>query len=461
MTSDVRYAIDTLWSRSRDGRGLIAGSPPTWWKVTDAGARVLDALETGADLPSGHDVLSGRLLASGAIHPTDVAPVDASTLTIVIPVLARDDAAHRLLDELVARLAPIRTIVVDDGSPQPVHVAGATVVRHGEPCEPCGPGAARNSGLALVTTPHVAFVDADTHVSAGDLCRLAGHLADPRVALVAPRVTAHDGSPLSWYDAGRSPLDLGPSPALVRPFSRVSYVPSAVIVCDTASMQTAGGFDASFRWGEDVDLVWRLVRAGRWCRHDPSVTVGHDVRNGLRALLAQRYRYGSSAAPLATRHRDWVAPFRASVPLTFTAALFLTAWWIPAAVIGVATSAWYAGTLRRRGLSLRSAAKVAVGAVSGAVYRASTAVGRGWWPIAACASVVTWRAAVTLAIGFGLPALVDALRHRPSFVRLAPWCALHIADDVAYSLGVWSGALRTRSMRCLLPAISVPRRSAR
>lgn len=454
----TRFALDSLWRRSRDGLGVLAGSPPRWWSVTSAGAAVLDALENGAPLPGNHGALTDRLLDAGAIHPVDPAPIPATDLTVVIPVLARDDDAHRALAALVQSLAPLHVVVVDDGSRRPVTLDGAVVLRHDAVR---GPGAARNTGLAHVETSVVAFVDADTHVTADDLLRLAGHLADVRVALVAPRVCSTGDARLAAYERDRSPLDLGDVPALVRPFSRVSYVPSAVIACRADALRDTGGFDETMRWGEDVDLVWRFVASGRWCRYDPSVVATHDVRPTVAAALVQRFRYGSSAGPLAKRHGGIVAPFRAGVPLTVAALALLTGWWIVAVVASLVAATWYSTALARRGLSFGRAIATATTAVTRAVHQASVAVARAWWPVAAIASVVTWRGGIALMIGAVLPVAVDAVRMKVRPTRLPVWGCLHLADDVAYSLGVWRGALAVRSPRCLLPSVSVPRRSAR
>ena len=454
----TQFALDTLWQRSRDGLGLLAGSPPTWWSVTSAGAAVLDALESGAPLPANHSALTDRLLAGGALHHVDPTPCRADDMTVVIPVLARDDSAHRSLVALVQALAPLRVVVVDDGSRRPVALDVVTVIRHDTTR---GPGAARNTGLAHVGTGVVAFVDADTHVTADDLLRLAGHLADDRVALVAPRVCATGHALVSRYERDRSPLDMGNSAALVRPFSRVSYVPSAVIACRADALRDIGRFDETMRWGEDVDLVWRIVASGRWCRYDPSVVALHDTRPTLTAALVQRFRYGSSAGPLAARHGGIVAPFRAGVPLTVAALALLTGWWIVAAVAGLGAATWYSTALTRRGLSFGRAVTTAATAVARAVHQASVAVARAWWPLAAVASAFTWRGVVALVFGAALPVVVDAARMKVRPNRLPAWACLHLADNVAYSLGVWRGTLATRSLRCVLPSVSVPRRSAR
>ena len=84
---------------------------------------------------------------------------------------------------------------------------------------------------AAATTAFVAFVDADVDAPDDWLTPLLTHFADPRVALVAPRVRGAGGT--SWlarFETWRSPLDLGPSPARIRSGSRVSYVPAAALV---------------------------------------------------------------------------------------------------------------------------------------------------------------------------------------------------------------------------------------
>ena len=107
--------------------------------------------------------------------------------------------------------------------------------------------------------------------------RLGGHFDDPRVAAVAPRIRASDG--------GRSPLDLGPG-------RNVRYLPSAALIVRRAAEPW---FDPALRYGEDVDLIWRLETAGWRFRYEPDVVVLHDERDRIK----RRFLYGTSAAPLA------------------------------------------------------------------------------------------------------------------------------------------------------------------
>jgi GT2 family glycosyltransferase len=73
----------------------------------------------------------------------------------------------------------------------------------------------------------------------------------------------------------------------------VPYVPSAALI-----VRTPVRFDEQLRYGEDVDLIWRLKDEGHRVVYDPSVVVLHHERDTLR----RTFRYGTSAAPLAARH---------------------------------------------------------------------------------------------------------------------------------------------------------------
>jgi len=111
--------------------------------------------------------------------------------------------------------------------------------------------------------------------------------------LAGPRVVGRPrASSPRWferYDAMASSLTLGRQPSNVRPGAVVAWLPSACLVARVAAIQD--GFDAGMRVGEDVDLVLRLVAAGRCVRYDPSITAAHDTRPTLRAWLGRKFVY--------------------------------------------------------------------------------------------------------------------------------------------------------------------------
>lgn len=442
---------DTHWWRSKDGTGLVAGSPGTFFRVTDRGTAVLDDITAGRAVED--SPLLDRLVAGGAVHPLPGPPVRADEITAVVPVFARDQRAVERVRDLVESLAPIQVVVVDDASPVPVSVPHATVVRREENG---GPGAARNTGLDHVSTPFVVFVDDDVLTTSSDILRLTGHFADRRVAFVAPRiVTVPDHGLLSEYESVGSRLDMGSRPARVRPGSVVPYVPTAVLVARTAAM--APRFDGTMRTGEDVEFVWRTNDDSAQCRYEPTVTAVHVARSSLPRFVAQRFVYGRSAADIDARSPWSVAPVRGHVLHLLPLALLLAGqlfWALDALLVSVVFTLF---VLRGMGLSGRDRLSIARLSVFTASRHLATAVVREWWPVFAVLSVFFIDVQVAFFIALAGLVLADVRRLRPS--NTGTFVPLRVIDNLAYGAGVWAGALRRRSLRCLLPRVSArPRR---
>jgi mycofactocin system glycosyltransferase len=422
-----RFTLDDSVQRfpTEAGAVLIGGSPLKLFRVTSAGAELLDRLDAGE--PVTETALTDRLLDAGAIHPRIDAHETFTTtdVTVVVPSLGPPR-----LDVEAAAAGTTGAIVVDDGSQPPVPGAAIRL----EPNE--GPAAARNAGLEAVTTPLVAFVDADVELREDWLEPLLGHFDDPRVAAVAPRVATADGvGARSRYEREHGPLDMGARPGRVRAGTRVSYAPAAVLVCRVDALRSIGGFDTGLRFGEDVDLVWRLDEAGWRCRYDPAVVVHHAPRPDWRAWLAQRVGYGSSAAPLAERHPGRLAPLR-------TNGWSLGCWTLVAAgaplaglVVGIGSAAALIPKLPdvppRVSFRLAAVGNLRAGdAIASAVRRA-------WLPIVALAALRS-RLARRL-----LVASMVAARH-----------PIVVLDDAAYCVGVWTGMARERTLDPIVPEIA-------
>ena len=222
----------------------------------------------------------------------------------------------------------------------------------------------------------------------------------------------------------------------------MSYVPAAAIVCRTAALRGVGGFAEELRWGEDVDLVWRLVEAGWRCRYEPAVVVTHRARPAVGAWLRQQYEYGTSAAPLARRHPGALAPLRIS-------GWTLAAWGLVALRRPFAAVVLTAGTavaLQRklRGVPPAVSTDLVVRGTLAAGEQLAGATSRTWWPLAvALLGVRRTRPAVVAALV--APAVLGAWRARSS--RPTRSVVMRLAGDAAYGAGVWRGAARTLA-RC-------------
>src|SRR5580658_10701637 len=258
------------------GTVLVGGSPVRVLRLTPSGARHVAGWWSGTPVPANARAraLARRLLDTGIAHPAPSAGALANNwgpgdVTVVIPVRDRQAELARCLAGLAAMP---RVIVVDDGSGDPAAVArvasgaGARVLRR---AVNGGPAAARNTGLAAVDTPLVAFLDSDCVPGPGWLDDLLQHFADPAVGAVAPRIVPDEPGRtwLARYEGASSTLDMGARASIVRPGSRVPYVPGAALVIRRAAAGT--GFAETMRVGEDVDFVWRLAESGWRVRYEP------------------------------------------------------------------------------------------------------------------------------------------------------------------------------------------------
>jgi len=440
------------------GRVLMGGSPLRLLRVSSRARTVIDRWEAGATVGDrkGEPILARRLVSAGVFLPRPGSPVfGPDDVTVVIPVRDRPEQLERLLSTLEVT----QRLVVDDASSDPARTraitenAGAGVIAL--PAN-LGPSAARNAGLAQASTPLVAFIDSDCVPEDGWLEPLLAHFNDPLVAAVAPRILPVGVTPpnsLIRYEAVRSSLDRGGAPGLVRPMSRIPYVPSAALVVRRAAVPDAL-FDPRLRGGEDVDVVWRLVQAGWDVRYEPGATVRHDGPTSASAWLSRRAFYGTTAGPLARRHPRSLAPLHTSV---WTAAV----WVLVVArkpLLAVVALAVSVGVLARRleGLvdePVKVAGRIAGGGTARSALPALSGLTRAWSP--ALLAALCWRKTrPAAALALLAPAAGDWLAARRALdpVRYA---ALHVADDVAYGSGVWLGCLRARTVAPLLPRVEL------
>jgi mycofactocin system glycosyltransferase len=404
-----RLVLDRRTIRLRDGRSFLS---PT------------GRLQRFADPPRG---VPTALVDSGGAHPVPEARA-AEDVTVVVPV--RDRAAD--LARCLAALGPIDVIVVDDGSLDPGAVA-QVCARHGARLvsrDNGGPAAARNSALPLLHKDFVAFLDSDCEPPAGWLEQLRGHLDDPAVGAVAPRVTG----------GLRSPLDLGPHPGPVRPGAPVAYVPTAALLVRRTALLP---FDEELRYGEDVDLVWRMVRAGWRVRYDPRVVVLHREPDRLEERLQRRFRYGTSAAPLAIRHPGAVSHL--VVPPWPTAAVIALLMGRPAlaGVAAAVTGRRIEQHLHDPAVAARVTGRAVMGTAQGLGQALALLGPLAWWG--------AWRRPALSAL-LAWPLVVEQVERRPEAAPLR-YVAEGLLEQAAYGAGVLAGCVRHRTVEPVRPRI--------
>ncbi len=458
----TRYRLDSSWWRRRSSTAssasggavddtLVAGSPLRLFRLGSAGSRLADVLESDGSVPPGTESLAERFVDAGVIHP--VIEADPSPpyddVTVVIPA---HDERHADLSALVVSLRADgfdEIVVVDDGSRFPLApIDGALVVRRDAAG---GPGVARNTGAAISTREAILFLDADIRWTAGSLGVLWPHFADSRVAVVAPRVASLPGDGLiATYEVDSSPLDLGSEPARVRPSTRVSYVPAAALLVRRSVFDELEGFEPSMRFGEDVDLIWRIADRGHVVRYEPSCVVHHLPRRSLEALCRQRFGYGSAAARLESRHAGAVRPLR----INRWSAVSWGAIGLGHSIVGTAIGVGSTVALARKLGETRDRWLVA-GRLAGlgnlhAGRLVASAITRTWWPIVLLASLASRRARRVLVMAAVVPNVWRWSRRKPSIDPIR-YVALRVIDDASYGAGVWSGVLAERNLDAITP----------
>ena len=165
------------------------------------------------------------------------------------------------------------------------------------------------------------------------------------------------------------------------PGSRIPFVPSAALLVRVDAASGPDLFDATLRGGEDVDLVWRLAEAGWDVRYEPASTVAHDGPASLWSFLARRAFYGTTAAPLARRHADALAPVHVS---GWSLAVWTLAWARrPLLAQAVLAASVVILARRLRGLvrdPVAVAAHIAGGGTTRAALPALGSLARAWSP---------------------------------------------------------------------------------
>ncbi len=457
LTEHSRFVVDSSWRRPANGAVVIAGSPIKIFRLGRDGQKIATLLENGEPLPVGHQPLTDRLLDAGAIHRSVSAEDDAgfqlADVTVVVPAYVRSATDATQLSNLVAQCAgAYQVVVVDDDSPHALPNLGdarvISLTTNG------GPGSARNAGLAVVSTPLVAFIDLDVTISNVTLSGLIPYFADKRLGIVAPRIACTpSGNAIGEYEQIRSPLDLGTKQARVEPRSRVSYVPSALWLCRTEAIRAVQGFDGSLRVGEDVDALWRVISTGWRCRYQPEIAVNHRSRATMHEFISQRRLYGRSAATLAARHRGDVAPVRVSA---YSAGMWISigcGFPILGTLVGAYTVIALARKLRDVPNSLLESLRLAGLGNLHAARLIASAITRAWWPIAVILALVSRRARTVLLASAVVPTMYEWWSARPALDPLR-YLALRLIDDASYGVGVWEGVIARRSAEALKPDVS-------
>lgn len=480
-SAPTRYRLQSGLSVIADARGgvLLSLRPLLALRLNRQAASLLDALRQ----PRSVAELAGKL---PGMTPTTVTAfldplarrrllirqpaemTDWPDVSIIVPARGRPEATRRCVRSLLALDYPPdrrQIIVVDDASSPPLaEVLGGLPIRLLRQERNIGQSAARNLAATVASGAVLAFIDNDCVAEPGWLRELLPYLDDPAIAVVGGRIVAPPmPGAVAAFEAVRSPLDMGATESDVAPDAAVSYLPTCNLLVRREALLAQGGFDPALRVGEDVDFIWRALRAGHRARYVPAGRVVHEHRIRWIDWLRRRADYGSSEADLQQRFPEGRRLMHLPrVGLLSLLAMVLAPWfglaglW-PGAVGAALFGAELVGKrreLRQMGVAL-PAGRVAVAlgrehaaafyhlsASAARYYSLPLLVGGGLWP-ALLPAVIALLAAAPLA---------DYRRLRPRLSR-SIFVGLYGLELAAYQVGIWRGCRQRRSLRPLLPRL--------
>jgi len=222
--------------------------------------------------------------------------------------------AHTVRAALDSHHAPAEVIVVDDGSSDGTSEALAPLV--GEDARVrlfrqanAGKAVAMNRALAESRGEVLVCLDADTVIAPSAIGHLVRHFADRSIGAVAGNVKV--GNPVNLWTHWQS-IEYIVSQNLDRRggalVNAVTVVPGAIGAWRREAVARAGGYVAD-TLAEDMDLTWRLRRAGWRIANEPKSLGYTEVPDTLAALLRQRFRWTFGTLQCLWKHRDALGRF--------------------------------------------------------------------------------------------------------------------------------------------------------
>jgi O-antigen biosynthesis protein len=197
------------------------------------------------------------------------------------------------------------TVVVDDGSDDgSADVArsrGARVVSTPNR----GLSSARNTALDAAAGEIVAYVDDDVAPHREWLRHLVRGFEAGHAAVGGPNIVPPDAGVVERCVANAPG---GPTHVLVSD-REAEHVPGCNLAVRRDVLERVGGFDPHFQVaGDDVDLCWRVQRAGGTVGFAPGAQVWHRHRSTVRGYLRQQAAYGAAEALLERKWPEKYSP---------------------------------------------------------------------------------------------------------------------------------------------------------
>jgi GT2 family glycosyltransferase len=191
-------------------------------------------------------------------------------------------------------------IVVDDGSTDGTHEIAAKYDFRCIRVPNSGLSEARNIGIQAAQGEIVAFIDSDAYADPDWLYYMVAALEEHQGAAVGGPNLAPSQDSFTAQCVDQAP---GNPTCVLVDNENAEHVPGCNMAFRKSAFDAVGLFDAQHRAaGDDVDLCWRLLVAGKKIVYHPSAVVWHHRRSTIRGYLRQQKGYGYAEAHLQRRY---------------------------------------------------------------------------------------------------------------------------------------------------------------
>jgi biofilm PGA synthesis N-glycosyltransferase PgaC len=233
-------------------------------------------------------------------------PGFAPTVAAVVPAHDEELLVERAIQSLLAQDHPVAIHVVSDGSTDATVAIARRYEAHGvtvhELTANAGKSAALQHVLDRIDTDLYLVVDADTICEPEAVRHIVAQFADPRVGAVTGHARVGNVcSPLTAMQAMEYSVIVGLAKRAEQFWGGLYTVSGAAACFRTSALRGVGGWSVATAT-EDIEVSWRLQRAGWLLAYDPRALFFIQAPVALRALYRQRRRWARGMVEVLRLH---------------------------------------------------------------------------------------------------------------------------------------------------------------
>jgi len=236
-------------------------------------------------------------------------PAFEPPVSVLIAAYNEEPVIRRTVESVLAMDYPLaEIIVVDDGSMD----LTAKVVEDAFENDPRvrlirqengGKSSALNHALGLASGEFLFCIDADTQLDPMAVRRMVQHFRNPKVGAVAGNVrVGNEVNVITYWQS----LEYTTSQNLDRRayayLNAITVVPGAIGAWRREAVLSVGGY-LNDTLAEDMDLTWRLRRAGYVLENEPQAYAYTEAPQGFSGFFRQRFRWAYGTLQCLYKHR--------------------------------------------------------------------------------------------------------------------------------------------------------------